>query len=118
MMAGVKDKIMSLFKTNITSIIVNHQVSKKCTGVQKIPRKPRIKITEHNIIKNIRNLFKPKNENETIRDRIIRDIRIVLEHEEDYYKPVRVGNFYSNNYIEYESNGYINKTLPIKPGCN
>ena len=25
--------------------------------------------------------------------------------EEDYYKPVRVDNFYSNNYVEYESSG-------------
>ena len=30
------------------------------------------------------------------------------------YKPVRVGNFWSNNYIEYESNGERNKTLSIK----
>ena len=25
--------------------------------------------------------------------------------EEDYYKPVRIGNFWSNNYIEYKSKG-------------
>ena len=24
---------------------------------------------------------------------------------EDYYKPIRTGNAFSNNYIEYESNG-------------
>ena len=27
---------------------------------------------------------------------------------------MRVGNFYSNNYIEYESNGDRNKTLSIE----
>ena len=34
---------------------------------------------------------------------ITRDIRNLFEHEEeDYYKPVRAGNSFSNNYIEYE----------------
>ena len=28
-----------------------------------------------------------------------------------YYKPERASNFWSNNYIEYESNGYRKKTL-------
>ena len=31
--------------------------------------------------------------------------------EENYYKPVKVNNFWSNIYIEYESNGDRNKTL-------
>ena len=31
--------------------------------------------------------------------------------EEDYYKPVKVGNFWSNNYIEHESNGDRNRML-------
>ena len=42
---------------------------------------------------------------------------------DDYYKPIRVGNFWKNNYIGYESNGikiksgkkYLNE---IKPYCN
>ena len=41
-------------------------------------------------------------ENKTIKDRRIRDIKNLFEQEEDHHKPVRVGNFYSNNYIEYE----------------
>ena len=54
-------------------------------------------------------------ENQTIKDRIIRDISNIFEHkEENYYKSVRVGNFWSNNYIEYESNGDRNKTLSIE----
>ena len=35
-----------------------------------------------------------------IKDRIIRDIKILLEQEEDYYcKPKRVSDFWNNNYI-------------------
>ena len=46
-----------------------------------------------------------KKENEAIKERVIRDIRNLFENEEeDYYQPVQVGNFWSNNYIEYGSN--------------
>ena len=31
-----------------------------------------------------------------------------MKKKENYYKPVRVSNFSSNNYIEYESNGTRN----------
>ena len=45
---------------------------------------------------------------------IIRHIRNFFEQEkEDYYKSVRVGNFWSRNYIEYERNGDRNKALSI-----
>ena len=42
---------------------------------------------------------------------ILRDIKNLFENEEEehYYKPVRVCNFWSNSYIEYESNGDRNK---------
>ena len=48
-----------------------------------------------------------------IKDRILRDIEDVFEHEEeeDYYKPVRGSNFCSNNYIKHESNSDRNKSL-------
>ena len=60
----------------------------------------------NNTIKHIRKLFRLKKENEAIKNRVIRDIRNFFEHEEeDYFKPVRVGNFWSNKYIEYESTG-------------
>ena len=62
-------------------------------------------IREGYIIKDIRSFFKLRKENDVIKDTIIRDIRNLFEKEGDYYKPVRVGNFYSNNYIECESNG-------------
>ena len=37
-----------------------------------------------------------------------------MEHgKADYYKPIRAGNFWNNSYIEYDSNGDRNKTLPV-----
>ena len=46
---------------------------------------------------------------------MIRDIKNFFEHEEeDYYKSVRVGSFWSNTYIEYESNSDRKKTLSIE----
>ena len=42
----------------------------------------------------------------------------VFEHEEDSYKSVRVGNFLSNSYIEYESNSDRNKTLSVEEYLN
>ena len=43
--------------------------------------------------KSIRKLFKLKKENKTIKDRTIRDIKTLFEEEEDdYYKPVRIGD--------------------------
>ena len=59
-------------------------------------------------------LFRFKKENELIKQRIIRDINNLFEQEEHYYKASRVGQFYSNNYIEYEFNGDRNKTLWIR----
>ena len=38
--------------------------------------------------------------------------------EENYYKPVRVSNFWSNNYIEQESNGDKNKRLSVEEYLN
>ena len=72
-----------------------------------------------NIIKDIRNLFNLKKENEAIKDRIVRDIRCLFGQEEEYhYKLVRVGNFRSNNYTKYESNGNRSKALPIEEYIN
>ena len=58
-------------------------------------------------IKVIRNLFRQKKEIKTIKNRILRDIKNLFEHEEEenHHKPVRINNFWSNNYIEYKNNG-------------
>ena len=47
----------------------------------------------------------------TYKDKVLRDIKAFFElDEDDYYKPIRTGNVFSSNYIEYESND----TLPVK----
>ena len=55
-----------------------------------------------------------------IKDRIITDIRTLVEQEkeEDYYKPKRVDNFWNNNYIDYGSNGDKNRVLLLKEYLN
>ena len=57
-----------------------------------------------------------------MKHRILRDIRNFFEHEkgeeENYYKPVRVSNFWSSNCIEYESKGDRNKTLWVEKYLN
>ena len=71
--------------------------------------------TEGKIIKDIRNLFKSKGKDNAIKDKLLRDIRTLFESDEDdYYKPIRTGNAFSSNYIEYESNGDKNKSLSVK----
>ena len=49
--------------------------------------------------------------------KILGDIKNLSEHkkeEENYYKPVRKSNFWSNSYIEYERSGDKNKTLSVE----
>ena len=41
---------------------------------------------------------------------MIRDIK-VFEEENNYYKPIKVGNFWKNDYIEYESHSDKSKIL-------
>ena len=66
--------------------------------------------------KDIRKLRQEK-EAKSIKDRVLRNIKNLFEHEkeeENYYKPVRVSNFWSNSYIEYKSNGDRNKTPSVE----
>ena len=72
-------------------------------------------------IKYIKNLFRQEKKTKAIKDRILRDIKNIFEHEkeeENYYKPVRVSNFWSNNYIECKSNGDRNKILSVEEYLN
>ena len=98
-MGGIKDKIMSLFKVNTTKNYMKPTCVNNVHGDRKKPKKQ------------IRRQNNSRNE-----DKIIRDIKKLFEQkeEEDHYKAVRVGKFWSNSYIEYESNGDRNKTLSIK----
>ena len=52
------------------------------------------------MLRDIKNIFKPEKE------------------EENYYKPVRVTNFYSNNYNEYGSDCNGSKTLSVEEYVN
>ena len=74
-----------------------------------------LSLEEWNIIKDIRNLFRQGKETNAIKDRILKDIKNLFEHEEEenYYEPVGVSNFWSNNYIKYNSNGDRNKTQSV-----
>ena len=72
-------------------------------------------------VKDIRNLFKQEKETKAIKGRIIRDIKNLFEHEkkeENYCKPVKVSNFWSNNYIEYKIYGDKNKTVLVEEYLN
>ena len=58
-------------------------------------------------------------ETEAIKDRILRNIKNLIKHEEKiHYKPGRVNNFWSKNYIEYRSNSYRNKALSVQEYLN
>ena len=50
-------------------------------------------------IENIKSHFRQEKKTKAIKDRILRDIKNLFEHkeEENYYEPVRVSNFWSNN---------------------
>ena len=63
----------------------------------------RLKELNYTASEDIRKLFKPQKETKVTKDRIISDIKNLSEHEEEenYYKPARVSNFWSSNYIEY-----------------
>ena len=61
-----------------------------------------MKKLHHTAINNIRNLFRNEKDSNAIKDKIRRGIKNLFKHKEkeNYYKPVRVSNFWSNSYIE------------------
>ena len=62
-----------------------------------------------------RNLLKEEKKENAIKDRVLREIRTLFESDEkDYYKPIRTGNAFSNNYVEYESNADKDKMISIE----
>ena len=113
MVCGVKDKIMSLFIINTTkSYNIPTHVNNIYGDVNQQKRNRNKKQLIDNIIKNVRHLLRLKKNNQKKNNQ--RHYKSLFEQEEHYYKPVRIGNLYSNNYIEYELSGDINKTLLIK----
>ena len=57
-----------------------------------------LSLEEENITKGIRNFFRQEKKTKVIKDRILRDIKNLFEHEEEENdcKPVRLSNFLSN----------------------
>ena len=85
MVNGVKDKTLGLFKTNATKDYIKPKRVKNVYHGGKKPRKLKIKKqSEDNIIKSIRNLFRLEKKNETIKNRVIRDVNNLFEQEKDY----------------------------------
>ena len=68
------------------------------------------------------NLFRQEKETKAIKNRTFRDIKNLFVYEkieENYYKPAWVSNFWSNHYIKYKSNSDIkNKTLSVEEYVN
>ena len=120
----IEDKIIkdarNLFrlKKQITNKIENNIVKNVRNLFALNKRKKAIKKIENNIVKNVKNILKLKEEVEVIKEKIIRDIRNICALEENYYKPVKFANSYSNNYIEYGSNDDRNETLSIEEYLN
>ena len=75
---------------------------------------------EEKMIKDIRNLFKREKETNVLKDRVVRDTKHLFEYEEqeNYYESVRVSNFWSNSYIEYDSNRDRNKIISVEKYLN
>ena len=76
---------------------------------------PRLK--EEKIIKDNRNLFRIKKEVKGSKYIVLRRIKNIFQYkkkEENYYKPVKVDNFWKNSYIEYKSNGDQNKIISVE----
>ena len=61
----------------------------------------------------IMNLFKTKEYSKPERGKKQSEEN-VIKQKDDYYKPTRKGNFWNNNYIEYESSDDRNKNLSSK----
>ena len=95
MVENVKGSIMSFFKVYTSKDYSKSARGNKVYGGGKENKKTKIKQKQ------------PE-------DRIIRDTAVRCEQEEDYYKPVKVGNIYNYNYIKYESNGDRSITLLVK----
>ena len=105
-------------KTHLFSSLI---LSKTILLVSMIISNPKPNLEERNankgnIIKDIRNLFRlKKRKKNVIEDKIIPEIRALLESDEkDCYELIRIGNKFSNNYIEFESKGYRSKAPSIE----
>ena len=80
-----------------------------------------LRLHKKNLIKDIRNLFRLKKYIKGMKDVVLRYNKNLFNYEkeeENYYKKVRVNNFWGNNYVEYKSNGDKNKILSAEEYLN
>ena len=78
------------------------------------------KAIKYRVLRDIRNIFILEKENKAIKDIMPRHVKNIFENEEEqnYYKPIIVSNFWSNNYIEYKSNSNRNKRPSVEEYLN
>ena len=69
-------------------------------------------------IKDIRNLFRIKKEIKGIKDIVLTSIKNLFEYKKEKENLVWVNNFCNNNYTEYESNGDKNDNLSLDECLN
>ena len=70
-------------------------------------------------IKDIRNLFRLQKKIKQLKIEYLEILKIFLSMKKrKNFKLVRINNFWSNNYIEYESNADRNKTLSVQEYLN
>ena len=48
------------------------------------------------------------------KDKILRDLKFLLETEKDHYEPKKIARTFNNNYIQYEIMGVKDKNLSVK----
>ena len=112
-LGNAKDKIMSLFKTNTTEDCIKPTHVSNVYRGEKKPSKPKIKTIRKQQNCRCKKSFQTK------KRKIIRDLKIFLNKKKNVIpNQLRVGNFYSNNQIEYESDDDRNKTLRSKKYIN
>ena len=132
-----KDKLLGIINNNTNNKRDQESIFKSKKGLYKPGRNSLFKLKREKIKKSLfkpvrKNLFKSKieeikeilhdpiiNRNEKIEEikKVSYDLRNNLfKPEKDHYKPVRIGNAFSSNYIQYEKNGDKYKSLKyLKP---
>ena len=66
----------------------------------------------------MRNTFRLKENNKVIKEQQLEILKIFLRRKKKKIKAVKVNNYQSNSYIEYESEGDKNKTLSVEKHLN
>ena len=101
-------------KKSFAILRIKFIIQKLTKSFKKLSKPKTQEESKDDIIKNIRNLFKLKKEIKPFKAKRINDIRNLFELEnKDYYKTIRVCNFYCSSYIEYKCNSDKDKNLSV-----